>query len=155
MTLKDSGDGTAILSGCPLAGDIGSYVVTLTAANPGGSSKQTFTLKVVRSAWTDVTLPNSLPASDGTLQGVPAQTALGQVLNLSGSGYPSTASITIAYYPGPVTLTQVTTSTAGTFTATITMSKPGSHTFVAAAFGATYPTPRYLEAGSTTAQAAP
>ena len=42
----DNGDGTATISGPPAAGSAGSYPLTITASNAGGSATQAFTLTV-------------------------------------------------------------------------------------------------------------
>jgi hypothetical protein len=153
MTFHDNGDGTATLSGCPPNGSNKSYSLTFTATNSVGTATQKFTL-VVQSP-SAVPLPKNLPSSNGTLQGVPAQTTKGQLLHVSGGGFAPGAPITIGYYPGPVTLTNsnftVFASSTGTFAADITVTATGSHTYVAAGTGSNGKS-RFLEATTNTVQ---
>jgi large repetitive protein len=148
LTFHDNGDGTATLSGCVngLTSNK-TFMLTITATNSVGTTTQRFTLYVKAPA--AVALPNRLPTSNGTLGGVPATTTVGQVLNLSGGGFAPGAPVTIGYYTGPVTLRTVYASSTGTFTATITLSVRGSHTFVAAGMGGDGNN-RFLEAVSNT-----
>jgi hypothetical protein len=46
VTFTDNGNGTATLTGTPAAGTAGTYPLTITAKNLGGSQSQTFTLTV-------------------------------------------------------------------------------------------------------------
>jgi len=153
VTFHDNGDGTATLSGCVTGyNQKQTFKITLTATNSVGYTTQAFTITVQPPS--AVPLPKNLPGSNGTLGGVPTSTTKGQVLHLSGGGFAPGAPITIGYYPGPVTLTNSSTfkvyaSTTGTFTATITVTALGSHTYVAAGTGANA-SPRYLEAATNT-----
>jgi large repetitive protein len=152
LTFHDNGDGTATISGC-INGITSnkSYSLKFTATNSVGYATQNFTLLVKPPA--SVPLPKNLPSSNGTLGGVPATTTKGQVLHLSGSGFAPGAQITIGYYPGPVTLTNssftVYASTTGSFTANITASVLGNHTYVAAGTGSNGNN-RFLEAATNT-----
>ncbi|HEU5269298.1 MAG TPA: putative Ig domain-containing protein [Jatrophihabitans sp.] len=153
VTFHDNGDDTAALSGC-VSGITASttFSLTFTATNSVGYSTQKFTLSVEPKS--SVPLPKSLPASNGTLQGVPATTTLSQLVTVSGGGYAPGAPITIGYYPGPVTLmTNVGASSTGTFSASVRMSVLGPHTFVASGIGSNG-SARYLEAASDTVSAA-
>jgi hypothetical protein len=47
LTLRDRGDGTAVVSGIPAAGTAGSWTVRVTATNAAGTSTQTLTLVVL------------------------------------------------------------------------------------------------------------
>jgi hypothetical protein len=151
LTFHDNGDGTATLSGCvnPSARVIGSLTLHLTVAatNPVGQATQQFTLVIRPPAI--IALPGQLPPGNGALTGVPAQTAVSQVLHLSGSGFAPGAMITIGYYAGPVTVKTVRASSTGTFATDITVSATGSHTFVAAGIGGNGSS-RFLEAVSVT-----
>ena len=61
ITFVDNGNGTATISGTPGAGSGGSYPITITATNIGGSTQQSFTLVII--------YPNAIvgsgPDSDG------------------------------------------------------------------------------------------
>jgi probable HAF family extracellular repeat protein len=46
VTFADTGTGSAILSGTPVAGSGGTYPITITATNTGGTTTQSFTLTV-------------------------------------------------------------------------------------------------------------
>ena len=46
MTFVDNGNGTGTLGGTPAAGTGGTYAMTFTATNSGGSAVQSFTLTV-------------------------------------------------------------------------------------------------------------
>jgi hypothetical protein len=46
LTLIDGGNGTAVLSGTPSAGDVGSHAVTIRAANGAETVDQSFTIEV-------------------------------------------------------------------------------------------------------------
>jgi hypothetical protein len=148
LTFHDIGDGTATISGC-VNGITAtkSFSITFTATNPVGTATQSFTVIVKPPA--AVPLPKNLPTSNGTLGGVPATTTVGQVLHLTGSGFAPGAQITIGYYGGPVTIKTVYASSTGTFTADITASVRGSHTFVAGGIGGNGKS-RFLEATSNT-----
>ena len=76
---------------------------------------------------------------------MPAQSTLGQLLHLTGSGFAAGAPITIGYYPGAKVLTHTLAGPTGTFAVDIRTSVLGSHTFVAAGVGSNGQT-RYLEA---------
>ena len=46
VTFVDNGNGTGTLGGTPAAGTGGTYAITFTATNSGGSATQSFTLTV-------------------------------------------------------------------------------------------------------------
>jgi len=147
VTLQDNGDGTATLSGCVKATTSQSYLLTFTATNVAGTTTQKFTLLVQPPSSTLLT--KTLPPSNGTLQGVPAQTTLGQLVIVSGSGYAPGTTIRIGYYPGAMLVASTTASATGTFSLGVRMNVRGKYTYVAAGAGSTGQT-RYLEAATDT-----
>src|SRR5690348_7596747 len=133
VVFRDNHDGTANLTGIPLSNAVGTYHFTITASNVAGSTTQAFTLLVKKTMV--ISLPTSLPPSNGVLAGVPNQSSNGQLLHLTGGGFAAGATITIGYYPGAKVLTHTVASPTGTFAVDIRASVLGSHTFVAAGMG--------------------
>lgn len=153
VTFTDNHDGTATIAGLVKVKNVGSYPITLTAANGiAPDAGQSFTLVVVKAK--KPKLPAQLPASSGTLNGVPASCMVGQVLHLGGSGFAAGAPITVGIYSSPAVLVETLADNSGNLTVAVTVPDMlGHHTFVAAG---TAPdgTTRYLEAATVISAAA-
>jgi hypothetical protein len=147
VSFTDNGDGTGTLTGTAPLSAIGTYPLTLSASNGGGDhTDQAFALTISRAA--RITLPALRPASDGPLHGVPAVTAPGTVLHVSGSGYAAGAPVTIGMYSTPTVLATVAATDTGTFAATIRVpNNLGRHVFIAAGLSSIN-TIRYLESST-------
>ncbi|HEX2904534.1 MAG TPA: putative Ig domain-containing protein, partial [Jatrophihabitans sp.] len=151
VSFHDNGDGTATLAGS--ATQSGDFTLTVTASNGvAPDASQSLTVTVAPAA--AVVLSAVLPASAGTLNGVPGHAAVGQVLHLNGSGFASGATVTIGIYSSPAVLAHVNANASGAFAATITVpDRLGRHTFVAAGAGPDGH-PRYLETATVISAAA-
>lgn len=83
-------------------------------ADGSESSGQQFMLTVALAPV--LTLPPTLPASDGPLTGVPAQSTPGQLLlDVSGSGFAAGAPITLGTYSPATVVGHATADSTGTF----------------------------------------
>src|SRR5262245_48818728 len=63
VTFTDNGNGTATLAGTPGAGTAGTYPLTITATNSGGSATQNFTLTVQLACQTITITPTVMPGA--------------------------------------------------------------------------------------------
>ncbi|WP_406831041.1 putative Ig domain-containing protein [Pedococcus sp. KACC 23699] len=147
ITFVDQGDGTATLSGtAPSPAEAGSYPITVTASNGGSeSSSQQFLLTVERAPV--LALPPTVPASDGPLTGVPAQSTPGQLLlDVSGSGFAPGAPITLGTYSPATVVGHTTADSTGAFHTTLQLPTAAGQDTVLAAGIAPDGTDRYLEA---------
>jgi len=114
LTFTDQGNGTGTLTGTPAPNSGGTYVATLTASNPNGSTSQTFTITVDEA-------PAITSASSAAL-------AVGNTFQVTAAGYPAPTFSLTSSPPTGVTLTSsgvlsVTSAAAlGTTHLTITAS---------------------------------
>jgi hypothetical protein len=121
VTFTDNHDGTATISGTPVAGDVGSHQITITAANVVSSVQQTFTLNVVLVAPPAITSAASGSITVGTT-GTFTVTTTGSPtpsLSVSPGALPMGVSFT-DNHNGTATIAGSATTTVGNTTFTIT-----------------------------------
>ncbi len=133
LTFTNNGDGTATIAGTPNAGTGGTYTLTITASNSGGSTNQTFVLTVTQPpaitsaakasgvhgtafTFTFTSTGSPLPTltHTGTVTGLTWGRSTNGTMTLSGT--PRTAGT----YPLTVTATNSTGAVTQSFTLTVT-----------------------------------
>ncbi|UFU05293.1 putative Ig domain-containing protein [Ruania halotolerans] len=132
IAFVDHGDGTATLSGVAGPESVGDYPITVTATNaaaPDAVGEGAVTVALAD----EVALPDDEPAGDGTLDGVPAETTVGQEITVTGTGFAAGAPVTLGMYSEPTALGSATADDSGVFTATVVIPDTlGEHLVVAA-----------------------
>ncbi len=116
LTWTDNGNGTATLSGTPGVGQGGSYGLTFTAANTGGTATQSFTLTVNQAP--AVTSASTATATHGTAFSFTFTSTGFPVPNVTHSG--TVPGLTYTNLGNGTARLSGTPTTAGTYTLTIT-----------------------------------
>lgn len=154
LTFVDNGDGTATIAGTALAASEGDYPVVVTASN-GIDPDATLAGNLSVVVAPVVALPPVLPASGGSLFGVPASTLVGTSFTVVGKGFAPGAPVNVGVYSTPRALGTAVVGTNGEFTLPVTLPTDltGEHTIVAAGLGLDGE-PLYLTTGITIVAAA-
>lgn len=108
VTFTDNGDGTAKLAGTPAGGTAGTYPITITATNGGGTGTQQFTLTVSTASQT-ITFTSTPPASP----------VVGQTYTVTATGGGSGNPVTFAIDPTSSSVCTISGST-------VTFTGPGA-----------------------------